>query len=451
MRDRHIHWTIHLPVAGVQLGNALFLTALPMIVKQRFTNGSALNSTTSDHDWQTSVSSFYMYYEIFSQLIPIFPGLILAWLGDLGWRKTPIIVPLVGFMLSRLVMLLTLTLEWPLEVVWAEMTVLGISGGFSVFWSSTLTLLTLSSAEQDRSKLMMRLELTSGVSGVVGCVVSGHLFDVTFGGLKPGVLTMAVCLLLYVLCILHVLLVLQTEQPRSCKSLKDLDTRSTCDQRRQMVNILLLWTSGILYTSAVSAAKDILVLFLLMEPLHWSVTQVGYGNALGFLVIVTSFLSITVMSGRFSDLNLITVGMLSYVAGMSCMAFTTTSYMFYIARALTLFSLMPTPIIRSLLSQQVHGSSYGIVLTSLQLSVKATTVISNLLYNQIYQNTLNWFPGLVFIITSIIAVVAIIPIRILVSQLDPDPCPEQGDQKSNDEDLLPLITSCSESLKTIDE
>uniref|UniRef100_A0A0E9Q708 Uncharacterized protein n=1 Tax=Anguilla anguilla TaxID=7936 RepID=A0A0E9Q708_ANGAN len=60
--------------------------------------------------------------------------------------------------------------------------------------------------------------------------------------------------------------------------------------------------------------------------------------------------------------------MLSFAAGIYFMAFVTATYMFYLARTLTLFALIPMPIIRSLLSKQVQGSSCGKILTMLQLS-----------------------------------------------------------------------------------
>lgn len=206
MYESKLPWSIQPVVAGVQLGNSLFLTALPMVVKERCIN--ATNSTSMD-GWQTTMSSFYMTYKILGQLMPILPGLFLARLGDRGWRKTPIVVPLIGFILSRLVMLLMLMLDWPLEVLWGEVTLSGLCGGFIVFWGGTMTLLSLSSAEQDRSRLMMRAELTNGIAGVVGCVVSGHLFDLTAAGLRPGVMTVVVCLLLYAFCVLYIIFFLQ--------------------------------------------------------------------------------------------------------------------------------------------------------------------------------------------------------------------------------------------------
>ncbi|XP_054640332.1 thymic stromal cotransporter homolog isoform X2 [Dunckerocampus dactyliophorus] len=385
MHGDHSLWGIQLVAAGVQLGNSFFLTVLPMVVKERYIVAS--NSTQADDSWQISVSSFFMTYRVLSQLVPILPGFFLAWLGDIGWRKSLIAVPLLGLMLSRLVLLLMLLRDWPLEVLWVEVLITALCGGSTVFWSGIMTLLSLSSTGRNRSKLLMRAELISGISGVVGCMTGGHLYDLSSPTVRPGVITFLVCLLLHAFCMLYIIFFLQ-----------------------------------------------------LMEPLHWNVTQVGYGNASGFLVMLSSFLSTVILSRWFSDRTLITIGLISNAAGMLLMAFVTTTYMFFLARALTLFSKMPVVLISSQLSQQVHSSSYGKVLTSLQISLKVSSAGCNLLYGKIYQQTLSWFPGFVLTLSSIASIVTIVPVRIFDSRLSAM-CSYTADEEADQDDILPLTNS----------
>ncbi|KAM9855168.1 solute carrier family 46 member 2-like [Aulostomus maculatus] len=371
MHETLAPWGIQLVVAGVQLGNSLFLTALPIVVKERCINASSSstsNSTLMEDSWQTAVSSFYITYKVVSQMVSIIPGLCLAWLGDKGWRRALIVVPLMGFVLSRLTMLLMLTLDWPLEVLWVEVTITALCGGINVFWSGTMTLLSLSSSDQDRSKIMMRTELTSGIAGLVGCMASGHLFDVTSGSLRPGVLTMVVSLILFGFCIFYILCILQT---------------------------LVVGEAGRLNKEASRLSYPV--------GLRWQFKGTDGPTLQG-----TDFYTNQRMMGDqyISDTKRQTrqTSPSHPCDGLSCI-------LFFSARILTLFSLMPTPLIRSLMSQQVHSSSYGIVLTSLQLSLKVSSAGFNLLYSKVYQQTLHWFPGFVFLFSSIITITAIIPIR----------------------------------------
>ncbi|KAM9829478.1 solute carrier family 46 member 2-like isoform 1-T1 [Syngnathus typhle] len=431
--DRTLVWSIQLVATAVQLGNAFFLTVLPMVVKERYVNAtsqSVTNRSCLEESWQVSVSNFFMTYRVLSQLVPILPGLFLAWLGDMGWRKSLITFPLLGLMLSRLVVLLMLMLDWPLQILWMEVIITGLCGGSAVFWSGIMTLLSLGSTGEDRSKLLMRAELLSGLSGFVGCMTAGHLYNFSSPTLRPGVVTLLLCFLLHASSMLYVIFFLQVGALCDNRTSNKASNDTACDRSHKVVNLALLWVSGLLYNAVDSSTRNILVVFQLMEPLHWNVTQMSYGNASGFLITLSSFLSSIILSRWLSDSSLITIGLLSNAASMLPMAFATTAYMFFIgcdpkintrtfslARALALFSLMPVPLICSLLSQQVHSSSYSKVLISLQLSLKMSSAGTNLLYAKIYQETLTWFPGFVLILSSLISIVAIIPIRIFDSGL----------------------------------
>lgn len=47
----------------------------------------------------------------------------------------------------------------------------------------------------------------------------------------------------------------------------------------------------------------------------------------------------------------------------------------------------------------------------MQLSLKISSVIYIQLYTKIFDHTLNWFPGFVYIVSSLMATMAIIPLR----------------------------------------
>ncbi|KAK5878696.1 hypothetical protein CesoFtcFv8_024082 [Champsocephalus esox] len=168
-----------------------------------------------------------------------------------------------------------------------------------------------------------------------------------------------------------------------------------------------------MYVSAVGGGIEILGPFVLKEPLSWSATQVGYGNAAGCTIFLTSFLGVMVFRRYISDTSLILIGMLSFALGIYFMSFVTATYMFYLARSLSLFALIPMPTIRSLLSQQVPASYCGTTLTSLQLALKFASLAYLPAFTKIYQRTLGWFPGFVFTLSSIITVLGMIPICVI--------------------------------------
>ncbi|KAG7271790.1 hypothetical protein CRUP_018286 [Coryphaenoides rupestris] len=382
-------------VAIQQLGSALFDTALQMVVKERCANATdgGLNSTSTVDSRQKAMTDFFMTYNLLAKLTPIVPAIILAKLGDRGWRKAPIVSPLVGYMLSRLVLLLVVVLRLPIQVMWVGVTLHGFSGGFSAIWAAVMTVVSLGSAGPRRSMVMMRVELVYGLAGLVGSLVSGHLFQMYDSYLGQGTVLVATSLLLYGLCLLYAVFLLEEEEVEETTQLinhvssgEEEKAESRDMLRRNMVNIGLLFAGGVLFDVGVAGAGEILVSFQMKEPLNWNAKQVGYGNASGFLIFLTSFLGVMVMSRWVSDATLIIIGMLSFSSGIYFMAF-------------------------------VKGSSYGIILTSFQLSFKVASLAYTPAYTKIYQYTLDWLAGFVFLLSSFITVLATIPVSVVGCRL----------------------------------
>lgn len=61
--------------------------------------------------------------------------------------------------------------------------------------------------------------------------------------------------------------------------------------------------------------------------------QVGYGNAAGSAIFLTSFLGVFVFRRCVSDVTLILIGMLSFASGIYFMSFVTATYMFYLGKS----------------------------------------------------------------------------------------------------------------------
>ncbi|GAA6224639.1 thymic stromal cotransporter homolog [Lates japonicus] len=403
------------------LGSTLFDTALALVVKDRCANATYPDLSREDSQ-QKAMTDFFMAYNLIIRLAPIIPALLLAKLSDRGRRKAPIVVPLGGYVLSRLGLLLVVMFRLPVEVMFGAAVLFGLSGGFCAYWPGVMTLASLGSTATDRSKVMMRVELLYGVAGLVGSLVSGHLFLLYTASLGQGIILLIVSLLLHLLCLLHSIFLLQVkhvsdrEPEENCHLLSHTPDNPAVVEAPagiNMVNVVMLFMAAILYDFAVGGAVEILGVFVMKEPLSWSATQIGYGNAAGCTIFLTSFLGVILFRRCVSDVMLILIGMISFASGIYFMSFVTATYMFYLARSLTLFALIPMPTIRSLLSQQVPASSCGTTLTSLQLALKFAGLAYIPAFTKIYQRTLDWFPGFVFTLASIFTVLGMIPISIV--------------------------------------
>lgn len=392
-----------------QVASAFFDTGLQMVAKQRCEDQN--RTGTEEHSQQKALSDFYMTFNMLGKFMPIIPAAILLWLSDKGYRRMPIIVPLIGYATSRVLLVLVIAFDWPLKVMFAAPVVHGLCGGFSSYWAGVMALVSLNTNELKRSVRIMRTEFVYGLAGFLGSLSSGHLFQLYTVGIKQGVIMAISSVVLYFLCLVYVMFVLKLEEQSDSP---DFRRENSIQVNRDNLNVALLFVSGILYDIAVTGGIEILNVFVLEDPLRWSATEVGYGNAAGSLIFITSFIGVKIFTWRsLSDSSMVIIGMLSFLSGIYFMSFVTSNVTFYLARSLMLFALIPVPTIRSLLSKQVQGSSYGTTFIILQLSFRIAGLATTPIYTKIYQSTLHFFPGFVFTISSIITFLAVIPISIV--------------------------------------
>ncbi|XP_007449822.1 PREDICTED: thymic stromal cotransporter homolog [Lipotes vexillifer] len=431
-------------VASTQMATSLYDAGLLLVVKASFgvdvlSNHSASPSPqgTLENQEQRAISNFYIIYNLVMGLTPLLSAYGLGWLSDHYHRKISICMPLLGFMLSRFALLLKVLLDWPVEMLYGAAALNGLCGGFSAFWSGVMALGSLGSSEGRRSLRLIVIDLILGLAGFCGSMISGHLFNQIVGHSSQGLVLTAFSVSCATCALFYSLLVLKVPESKA-KPSKAVDTVSgtvctynTLDPDptdKQSVTrhpsspaiakpkktiIALLFVGAIIYDLAVVGTVDMMPLFVLREPLSWNQVQVGYGMASGYTIFVTSFLGVLAFSRYFQDTTMIMIGMVSFASGALLLAFVKETYMFYIARAVMLFALIPITTIRSAMSKLIKGSSYGKVFVILQLSLALTGVVTSTMYNKVYQLTMEKFVGTCFALSSFLSFLAIIPIGIV--------------------------------------
>ena len=358
-------WTwIEPVVASTQVATSLYDAGLLLVVKASFGVGTSSNHSSSpsprgalEDEQQRAISNFYIVYHLVMGLTPLLSAYGLGWLSDRYHRKVSICVPLLGFLLSRLVLLLKVLLDWPVEILYAGAALTGLCGGFSAFWSGVMALGSLSSSEGRRSLRLIVIDLILGLAGFCGSMVSGHLFKQMVGHSKQGLVltacsvSCATCALLYSLFVLKV--PESKAKPRKAVDIvpgtvgryDTLDPDQTDKQnvvrpppppataKPKQIIIGLLFVGAIIYDLAVVGTVDVMPLFVLREPLSWNQVQVGYGMASGYTIFITSFLGVLVFSRYLQDTTMIMIGMVSFASGALLLAFVKETYMFYIGES----------------------------------------------------------------------------------------------------------------------
>ncbi|NXN18140.1 TSCOT protein, partial [Indicator maculatus] len=422
-------------VAGSQVGSAFYDTALLLVVKNYY---NQTNTTTPSHALedaqQKAVSNFYIIYNLVLGLSPLVSAYILSKLGDRIHRKIPICFPLLGYLGSKSLLLFLILLDWPIEVMYGAAAFNGLTGGFTTLWAGVMALGSLGSSERRRSLRLIIIEMVYGLAGFLGSMASGYLFVGFSDHHREGAVLVGCSIACYAFCLLYSIFVLTVpkpaascparansaeevgSQPPDCTEVAAAESSQPSESSKSApispsrLVIIMLFVAAILYDLAVVGAMNILPLFLLREPLSWNAVEIGYGNAAGYAIFITSFLGVFVFSKYLRDISMIMIGVASFSAGILIMAFVRWTFLFYVARAVMLFALIPLPTIRSMLSKHVEGSSYGKVFVLLQLSLVTTGVVTSTVYNKIYQNTLNWYSGFCFILSFLVGCLSLLPL-----------------------------------------
>ncbi|CAD7687438.1 unnamed protein product [Nyctereutes procyonoides] len=434
-------------VAATQVASSLYEAGLLLVVKASFAAGAASNHSAGpprgapEDQQQRAISNFYIVYNLVVGLTPLLSAYALGWLSDRRHRKVAICVALLGFLLSRVGLLLKVLLDWPVEVLYGAAALNGLCGGFSAFWAGVMALGSLGSSEGRRSVRLILIDLILGLAGFCGSMASGHLFKQVAGHSGQGLVLTACSVSCATFALLYSLLVLKVPEAAAGsgqalsagdsvagtvgtyrtldpdhsdkQSVQGLHPPSPGKAKPRRTIIALLFLGAIVYDLAVVGTVDVMPLFVLREPLSWNQVQVGYGMAAGYTIFITSFLGVLVFSRCLQDTTMIMIGMVSFGSGALLLAFVKETYMFYIARAVMLFALIPITTIRSAMSKLIKGSSYGKVFVILQLSLTLTGVVTSTVYNKIYQVTMEKFIGTCFALSSFLSFLAIIPIGIV--------------------------------------
>ncbi|XP_063311388.1 solute carrier family 46 member 2-like [Pelobates fuscus] len=426
-------------VAGAQVASSFYDTGLLLAVKNHYNHTIDASNSSSEDALQKAISNFYIIHNLILGLAPLLSAYILARISDKGNRKITICVPLAGYLISRLFLLFVILWDWPIEIMYGSAALNGLTGWFTAYWSGVMAWASRGSSESRRSLRLIIVELVYGLAGFIGSLASGHIFVHFQITRHNGVVLVSCSLALYLFCLLYSIFVLKPPHVEGIQNVNSIPSDSEnkvaapTENSRLLgaysdgqaasipainttlppkVLIALLFTGAIFYNVAVSGAVDVLPFYVIKEPLSWGPVFIGYGSAAGYLIFITSFLAVYILSGRVKDLVLTCIGIVSFCAGIIIMAFVQKTYLYYIARAVMMFSLIPLPTIRSVLSKQVQGSSYGKIFVVLQFSLAISAVITSIAFNKIYQATLQLFSGSSFILSAAIAALSLIPIGI---------------------------------------
>ncbi|XP_016358514.1 solute carrier family 46 member 3-like isoform X2 [Sinocyclocheilus anshuiensis] len=344
----------------------------------------SLSHCSNNHSYVTIHQAVQKGTSIFllkSELCFLIPSLISALLlvsySDYCGRKVAIVPPLVGDTLFALCYVLVSRFSFSLNYLLAASFLSGLMGGPTTLIGGCFAYvadLCGEDLEGQKTVRMARLDMILGVLTGLASLCTG--FYIKAAGFTWPFLT-AVFLhlinLFYVLVVLKESLVLPnpslsssghlaSEAPRLNQSqaltarLQGVYLLFAASKRRRNIVLLLMLAAFAFFRVALQGGMSIFILYELNTPLCWSEVFVGYGSALSTAIYLVSFAGVALLSRYLPDAYIILLGLMSVAAGLIMAAFAKSTLLMFLVRLPLLLSIMPTPVLRSMMSKIVSGS-----------------------------------------------------------------------------------------------
>nr|XP_046265985.1 solute carrier family 46 member 3 [Scatophagus argus] len=371
------------------------------------------NQSSYHEEVQRQASIFSLYTELFSTIPSLVVTLMLVAYSDRGGRKITIIMPLIGTLIYTLSFLAVSYFELNIYLLIGSSLLSSLFGGLGTFLGGCFAYIAdLCEDGRQKTLRMAGLDMMIGLLSGVASISTGYFLRAA--GFNWPFITSALCQCLILLYASFILEETVKAAPSDAFILDGSPQRSALKQmiygvyhmfaaasrRRKTVLVLLM----IIFTSfsfAYVGGISLMTLYELNEPLCWTEILIGYGAALSTTVFLTSFVGVSVLTycGVPQQL-LVLMGILSVISGMVMAAFTKTTLLMFIVRVPMLLSIMPFPVLRSMMSKIISKSEQGALFACLSFAESLTSNVSMAVFNSVYAVTVAWYPGFIFLLSA---------------------------------------------------
>ncbi|CAI9557855.1 unnamed protein product [Staurois parvus] len=362
---------------------------------------------------QKRASMFSTRLDLISLVPSLLMALILVSYGDNHGRKASLLLPSIGGFISVTAYCSVAFFELPLEVLYLSSVVSGFLGGFATFFGGCFSyIVDIAKDLQKKNIRIAFIDMIFGVASGVAGITSGYIINAL--GFNWSFFISAI---LHIINILYIIFILEETVKRSefyqpvlsKEGFKELFSgvfllfkHASCKKR---LTIGLLLFAFMFFLFADFGAASLFTLYELDSPLCWDPVLIGWGSALSTFCFVGSFLGVFLFTRCLKDSYIVLIGMASWIGGIIMAAFATTTVTMMLVRVPLLFSAMPLPVMRSMMSKVVLENEQGALFACIACLESLTGSLTIVFYNSIYAATVLWFPGFCFLLSAALCLI----------------------------------------------
>ncbi|XP_053201106.1 proton-coupled folate transporter-like [Panonychus citri] len=369
-------------------------------------------------DVTISMRNYNFFLSICCSLATLFTG---SW-SDYYGRRLPIMFALLSSILAQcLCIIFWITLDHNLIwLIYLAGLVSGISGSSSSLIANCFGYTADITSVQERTKAMTTMQSMLYLGSAIGFSTGSTMVKLFSSSLSIGftvLLLIHSSLFIYVLCYL-----------KESKSTTDSPTVKGLFRLSHMATVfwtifhprpdqpfkrtwLLTVVSCIFLANLISHARfSILYVFLRNDPLRWTSDLYGYLQSANYLIGGFTLLILVPTVQRvypklINDDLMATLGFASRTVGLIFLGLTKETFTTFASSFGFIFSELTLPSLRSIVSKTVDTNEKGKAFAFLGLLSNFTFLIGSQLASLVYHYSSSQFPGLIFIILSIISTI----------------------------------------------
>ncbi|XP_078310307.1 lysosomal proton-coupled steroid conjugate and bile acid symporter SLC46A3-like [Crassostrea virginica] len=379
------------------------------------------------------------YYLIYYRLLLNIPAVVLSMFcgsySDTHGRKLPILLPCFGSLLAAMMyMTSNMYMEYRVPMILGGSALQGMFGKSSLITMAANSTMFDLSETKNRTRNFGRLMATMFFGGTLGALMSGVFQDLLdINAAFIGIVS------LFVVAISLILIFVRGDTKKTDKSdTADPDKGSSCEvftaghiketiavitkarsdnNRFKLISLIIV---ALMIHLCKVGEMDIKLMFLTRSPLSWPKSWFGYFLSVESAVMgLCLFLLIPLFSKKIklTDVTIVVIGLLSMLAKVIFLGFSSTSWMVFVSIGLGAFIGMVPSTLRSLLSKTLKEDEAGKVFSILSCGETILKSLGSLIFVNIYSATAHIFRGIAFFAEAFIIVTMLVVILIMYRQL----------------------------------
>ncbi|XP_054706590.1 proton-coupled folate transporter-like [Uloborus diversus] len=411
-----------------------------------FNHSSSICSNISDYpDIKNEVVKLANNYIIGYNLLSFLPASILvtfigSW-SDKYSRKIPLFIALMGMLLDDiLITLLSIFMNTRVEYLFVPAFLNGFSGSFVAITAIAYSYISDASTPSNRTMKYTLFQASYGFAMPIGVLASGYIF-MYYGYVSIFSLATAV----HVLALLWLLFAVAETRGFDCKEtwpekIRNLFSTENVilsfrvamknrpnNGKRQIFLLTLCMSLTLLHQASLGAIG----FSYAHHRYSWDNTK--YSTVFGIIAVIGTFSSVVIVPlfkrMKLGDVTLGLVGSVSTIGRSVLTGLASKEFLFYAGNVTGALGILVPLAARSRISKIASKDEMGKIFSFLSMVETSIPFIFSAAVTQIFNATLDFFPGLIFIILGVMSISQVV-VFWWISRL-PKPSYDENDDPAN--------------------